>query len=106
MTVRMVYVTFPDRETAESIGASMVEDELAACVTFWEAGSVYRWEGTLTRDEEALAFFKTAHDREERLVEAIKEAHPYDVPCVLPLKVDGGMDAYAAWVQDMTRPEA
>ncbi len=104
MPVRMVYVTFPDRDTARKIGASVIEDELAACVTFWPAGSMYRWEGEVVQEEEELAFFKTTPEREDALVEKIEEEHPYDVPCVLPLDVDGALRPYADWVEAMTRP--
>lgn len=104
MTVHLVYATFPDRETAESIGTSLVEEGLAACVTFWSAGSVYRWEGEVTSEEEALAFFKTAPDRVVGLTDAIEDRHPYDVPCVLAIDVDESSESYGGWVEDVTRP--
>ncbi len=103
MSVELVYVTFPDRGTAKEVGASMVERELAACVTFWDAGTVYRWEGDVVRDEEALALFKTRPGLREELVDALEQAHPYDVPCVLPIRSEGGAGAYEAWVSSSTR---
>lgn len=102
MSVQLVYATFPDRTTAEETGTAMVEEELAACVTHWEAGTVYRWEGEVTYEEETLALFKTRPELQEDLVEALVESHPYDVPCVLPLDSEGGGEGYEAWVRSAT----
>jgi periplasmic divalent cation tolerance protein len=102
MDVQLVYATFPDRESAEDLGARMLEERLAACFTCWEAGSVYRWEGEVVEDEETLALFKTSPDQRQALVAALEDEHPYDVPCVLPLASEAGPQAYADWVDEET----
>lgn len=98
MDVQLVYATFPDPDSAEELGEQMLEDRLAACFTFWEAQSRYVWEAELVREEETLAMFKTAPAKREALVAALEDAHPYDVPCVLPLGSQGGPEAYTAWI--------
>lgn len=102
MDVQLVYATFPDRETAETIGQTVVEDRLAACVTYWEAASTYRWEGEVVTEDEALALFKTPPEKRQALVAALEDVHPYDVPCVLPLASEGGTEGYADWVRRET----
>lgn len=103
MDVQLVYATFPDRESAETLGQAVIEDKLAACVTYWEAGTTYRWEGEIETDEETLALFKTAPEKRAALVEALETEHPYDVPCVLPFASQGGAEGYAAWVEAETK---
>lgn len=95
----MVYATFPDRDSAEAIGRRVLEAQLAACVTYWEAGTMYRWEGEIEEGTETLALFKTAPGNRPALVDAVEDAHPYDVPCVLPFGSEGGNAAYASWIQ-------
>lgn len=102
MDLQLVYATFPDRETAQDLAKAMVERQLAACVTFWEAGSIYRWEGEIEETTETLALFKTRADLVPDLEDALAEAHPYDVPCLLPLDVDHPHQAYALWVEAET----
>lgn len=99
MDVQLVYATFPDRASAEDVAGTVLEDRLAACVTYWEAGTRYWWEGEIEEADETLALFKTAPDKRDALVEALEAEHPYEVPCVLPLASEGGPDGYAEWVQ-------
>lgn len=100
MDVQLVYVTFPDRASAETIGHRMLDEEHAACVTYWEAGTQYRWEGQIEEATETLALFKTTPEHRDDLVDALEAVHPYEVPCVLPIASQGGALAYGAWVED------
>ena len=102
MDLQLVYATFPDEETAKKLARAMLEERLAACATFWPAGSLYWWDGEIEEAEEHLALFKTSPGKAAVLVERLTAAHPYDVPCVLPLEVDGAPGAYRAWVEKET----
>jgi periplasmic divalent cation tolerance protein len=98
-----VYLTFPDAETAEAIGAALVEAGLAACVNVFPVGtSVYRWEGAIVREAEVVAWAKTTRDRLEALTDAVVAAHPYAVPCVVGYPAVGGAVAYLDWVRGAT----
>lgn len=98
MTVQLVYATFPDEETARELGREALEQRVAACFTFWDAGSVYRWEGEVVEDEETLVLFKTSPEHREDLLAWLEDAHPYDVPCLLPLDSEDATQAYADWI--------
>ena len=66
-------VTTPP-ERAQAIADALVEDELAACVNIVASvRSVYRWKGTVERDEESLLVVKTTSDALEALREALAE---------------------------------
>ncbi len=66
--------------------------------------SIYRWEGKIQDEPEALLVLKT----ERRLVPALKarlpELHPYQVPELLVLPVEDGLVAYLEWVGSSVRP--
>jgi periplasmic divalent cation tolerance protein len=101
--VLVVLATFPDLVKARQIGTLMVEMQLAACVNLLPgAESIYQWEGKLCREAEVLAVFKVARGREQALSEALVEAHPYEVPEVLVLPVEGGNETYLRWVAGQT----
>jgi periplasmic divalent cation tolerance protein len=97
--VRVVLVTGPDPATLESIGRVLVEERLAACVNVLpDVTSVYRWEGDLHRDSEALAILKTTADRVPGLQARVLELHPYEEPEFICLPIEGGSPSYLEWL--------
>ncbi len=101
----VVLVTAPSADAAAALARTLVEEELAACGNVVPAiRSIYRWEGKIHDDAEALLVLKT----ERRLVPALKarlpELHPYQVPELLVLPVEDGLVAYLEWVGSSVRP--
>jgi periplasmic divalent cation tolerance protein len=98
--VRVVLVTAPDAETARALGHAVVQERLAACVNLLSGvRSIYHWKGEVEEDSEVLLVIKTGAERCGALAARIVELHPYDVPEVLELPVDGGSPAYLEWVR-------
>ena len=99
--VRTILLTAPDAETAERLGRVLVEERLAACANVVPGVvSVFRWEGAVQREAEALVIVKTVAARVEEVRARVVELHPYDVPEVLVLPVLGGHAPYLAWVAE------
>jgi periplasmic divalent cation tolerance protein len=92
----------PDR--AAAIAEALVEGRVAACVNIVPAvRSVYRWQGAVQRDEEALLLIKTAADSFEELKRAVLAVHPYELPEVIALPVGHGHVPYLEWVVQSAR---
>jgi periplasmic divalent cation tolerance protein len=64
--------------------------------------SFYRWEGAIRVDDELLLKIKTRTARRDALVAWLNENHPYDVPEILAVPVEGGSAAYRQFVEDET----
>lgn len=96
----VVYVTVPTAEAA-SLARLLVEGRHAACVNV-VAGvrSVYRWQGEVCEDEEALLIAKTSSAKFERLRQAVVNAHPYEVPEVIALPIRAGHGPYLRWIDE------
>ena len=104
--VRTVLVTAPDAPLAESMARALVEEKLAACVNVIPGlVSVYRWEGEVQRDQEALMILKTTEPRVAALRERVVQLHPYDVPEVLVLNVVDGHETYLGWIAEAVREQ-
>jgi periplasmic divalent cation tolerance protein len=58
----------------------------------------------MVTDLETLMIFKVADDRLDAMMARLKVLHPYELPEVLVLAVDGGSEAYMAWVNREGRP--
>lgn len=100
--IRVVLVTAP-REAAHALAGSLVASRAAACVNVLPGvTSVYRWEGEVREDPEALLVIKTTADGVAGLREAVAREHPYDVPEFLSLVVDEGLPDYLSWVAAST----
>ncbi len=97
----VVLVTTPSPGKAAEIARVLVEERLCACGNVVPGvRSIYRWEGAVHDDAEALLVLKT----ERRLVPALKERlpalHPYQVPELIVLPVEDGLAAYLEWIRE------
>ena len=95
----VVLVTTPTPERAAEIARALVEERLAACGNVVPGlRSIYRWEGKLEDEAEALLVLKTTQARFEALKARVLALHPYAVPEVLALPVVAGSAPYLAWI--------
>lgn len=99
--VVVVLSTAPDVATAQRLANALVERRLAACVQVIPGIlSTYRWKGDVQRDDEVLLLVKTTRAGAEAVQGAIAQLHPYEVPEVVVLPVEGGGEAYLRWVAE------
>ncbi len=103
--VRVVLVSGPDIETLAALARTLVEERLIACANLVDGvRSIFRWQGAVEDEREALAILKTTADRLEALSARVAELHPYEVPEVLALPVLEGAEAYLEWVAGSVEP--
>ena len=99
--IMLVYVTCPSMDVAADIAKAMVERRFAACGNVLPEGrSFFQWEGKVQDAIEATILFKTTAEQWPLLCRAVKEIHPYDVPCILAIPVADGLPAFMRWVSD------
>jgi periplasmic divalent cation tolerance protein len=103
----LLLTTVPSPEVGERIGRALVEAGLAACVNVLPPMvSIYRWKGEVQQDAECQLVVKTVRARVDAVHSEIVEHHPYDLPEILVVPVEGGDPAYLAWVaSESSEPE-
>ncbi len=100
----IVFVTAPDRKTAEDLAEGMVKSKLAACVNAVPGvSSVYWWKGRLEKAEEVMLVIKTRGALLPELCEYVRKNHPNAIPEVLSLPIEQGHEPYLDWVGAHTR---
>ncbi len=100
----VVLVTASSEEEASRIAGALVEDGLAACANILpEIRSIFRWEGKIVNEREALLVLKSQTDCFEELSSRIKELHSYTVPEIIALPITAGSSEYLAWIREVTR---
>ncbi|MFQ5840460.1 MAG: divalent-cation tolerance protein CutA [Candidatus Methylomirabilales bacterium] len=103
----VVLITVPEGTEGGRIGRTLVEEHLAACVNIVSGvRSVFRWEGKVSEEAEALLIVKTTRDRYSALESRVKAIHPYSLPEIIALPITAGLPGYLEWVATETRPAA
>jgi periplasmic divalent cation tolerance protein len=97
----LFYSTFPDSETAQKISRTLLEEKIVACTNLLPAmRSEYWWQGKIETSQECVLILKTESHLKSQLEKRFLELHPYDVPCLLEIRVDSGNPAYLDWLSD------
>ena len=98
-TKLLVLTNLPDRAIAEQLATMLVDRQLAACVNILApCRSVYRWKGAVQHDEEHPMLIKTTRERYAALEQALRAAHPYELPEIIAVPIERGLPAYLDWV--------
>jgi periplasmic divalent cation tolerance protein len=92
-----VYITAPT-DAAPDIARTLVEERLAACVNRLDCDSVYRWEGEVHTDAEAVLLAKTTDERYAALCDRVVDLHPYEVPCIERFDESDSLEAFGDWL--------
>lgn len=101
--VKLVYMTAPSKAVASDIARALVSEKFAACVNIIPGvESHYVWEGKAETSEEVVMLAKTTDS--EALSRRVKSLHPYDVPCVVSVPLDGGEPTFLEWVKEQSLP--
>jgi periplasmic divalent cation tolerance protein len=101
--IYLLYSTFPNRSEAIFIAGKLLEKRLVACANVHDGvTSLYRWEGEMRQESEAVMVAKTSAGQLAAAMECIKSHHSYDVPCITAWPVEKGFPPFLKWVADET----
>ena len=101
--VLLVMSNLPDAASAHELARKLVEQKLAACVNCLPGMlSVYRWQGAVEEAGEVGVLIKTTQALYGQVEQAIRAAHPYQLPEIIAIPIVAGLPAYLQWVIDET----
>jgi len=101
--VVLILTTVPNKESAERIARTLVEERLAACVSVVPGlTSFYWWKGDLIAEQEIQLIIKATEFTIAKIESRLKELHPYELPEMVVLPVTSGSNAYLSWVRSET----
>ena len=99
----VVILSTVPQEKSEAMARALLDKRLVACINILPVRSFYHWKGELCDDQEQLLILKTTQKKAEKVIAAIKEMHPYEVPEIIALPVIAGHAPYLAWVHEETK---
>jgi periplasmic divalent cation tolerance protein len=98
-----VYITAPSFDVAQTIGQTLVEERLAACVKIIpKMHSIYRWAGSIETAVETILIAKSRTALFEEVERGVQELHPYECPCIVAWPIEAGHRPYLDWVAGET----
>ena len=96
-----VVTTTEHKQDAQTIARALVEERLAACVqVLGPITSTYHWKGEIETSQEWQCWAKSRRELYERVEEAIRRLHPYEVPEILAVEIVAGSRSYLAWLDE------
>lgn len=100
----LVLITVPSVQIGRQIAKRLLEDRLAAGVNIVPGmNSLYIWRGAIQDHQEALLIVESRADLfEERLVPAVCSLHPYEIPEIIAIPIQMGLQSYLDWIDEVT----
>jgi periplasmic divalent cation tolerance protein len=96
----VVLTTVSSVEEARKLVKALVHERVIACGTILPAAtSIFRWKNEVKEESEAVVLLKTDASRWDALVAAVRARHPYEVPELLALPAERGLQAYLDWLE-------
>ena len=80
--ISLLYVTFPDEESAEDIGRKLLAEKHIACINFFPIRSLYTWEGKIEDGKEQYIVryaFETARYNQRNLISDAYKMTPQEL---------------------------
>jgi len=95
----IVFMTTATKQEAQKIAHSLLEKRLIACANILgPVDSEFWWQGKIEKAKEFLVLMKSDEKLFEKLSQAIKEVHSYEVPEILALPIVKGWPPYLEWL--------
>lgn len=96
-----ITTTADGAETLAGLARTLLDEQLVACATVIPgARSLYRWQGEVQDETEAVMELHTTTGRMGAVLTRLAQLHPYQVPQILARPVVGAHIDYAAWVAE------
>jgi periplasmic divalent cation tolerance protein len=100
----VIFVTTSSSAEAEKIGRALVEEKLVACANIVPlVRSIYRWQGKICDESEALMVLKTRSGQIQKIIKRVRSLHSYKVPEIIVLPISAGSKDYLRWIYEVTR---
>ena len=99
----LVLTQMPDQASAHALARALVEERLAACVSVGApVDSLYHWRGEIETAREITVTIKTRSRHWPAVEAAIVARHPYELPEILAVPIQHGLDRYLDWIRTET----
>lgn len=93
-----VIITADNEDWLITFTRSLLDVRLVACGQIAPIRSIYRWDGRIQDDREMRVALHTRASLVQGIIDRTRQAHPYEVPCIVAIPVETGNPDYVQWV--------
>lgn len=98
--IAFVVSNFSSMETARSVLRILIQENLATCGNIFATHTgIFPWNGEMQEKSENAVLFKTSLEKRDRLINRLRDLHPYELPCIIAIDAQSSAD-YAAWLRN------
>ncbi|ESA37078.1 divalent-cation tolerance protein [Leptolyngbya sp. Heron Island J] len=101
----LILVTTASESEARTIAESLLDNQLAACVSITPIQSIYRWQGSIHNDAEYQLTIKTDLALFEQIATQVTQQHSYDLPEIIAVPMVASTEAYEQWIREQVDKE-
>ncbi len=94
----LVLTTEKNFEHAEKLAKLLLDQRLAACISFLDINSLYLWEGNIEKSKEVQLLIKTSQNNLNNLLSFTRKIHSYSTPEILYWNVSSN-EEYGNWIK-------
>jgi periplasmic divalent cation tolerance protein len=105
LEILLVYAPCPELAVARSLGKTLIEERLAACINILGPTLTLYKEECLVETQEYILIAKAALMREEALKQRLLGLHPYNTPAIFSWKVKTHEHFFNWVMQTLTQGE-
>ncbi|XVN42459.1 MAG: divalent-cation tolerance protein CutA [Candidatus Rickettsia vulgarisii] len=98
----IIITTTNDQQVVNQIAASLLENNLAACVQVDNIVSHFKWKGVISQESEYRIMIKAKSNNYNNIEKTIIKLHNYELPQIIKLDIQGGLPQYLSWVAQDT----
>jgi periplasmic divalent cation tolerance protein len=100
--IMLIMTSVGTEQQAVEISEELIARRLATCVNIVPClRSIYRWKGKVCEDTEYLLLVKTPHRMFDRVSDAIREFHSYELPEILGFPITAAENNFHQWILRM-----
>lgn len=94
----VIITTTDNKELATKLAQILLEQRLVACVQIDNTESFFEYEGTMQHLLEFRLTMKAIDENYALIEQEIKRHHNYQLPQIIKIKIDDGLEEYLNWV--------
>ncbi|TPV97138.1 MAG: divalent-cation tolerance protein CutA [Myxococcales bacterium FL481] len=103
--MRVILFSSSERQ-APLLVRALVDERLVACGNvFPGVRAIYRWQGRVEDETEAVVIAETSDELVERATTRLRALHDYDAPKILVLEAASSAAAYSTWLREQLQQE-
>jgi len=99
----VVITTCSNDEEVRKITSALLEKKIAACIQAFPISSYYTWKGEVCNENEIALLIKCNQNHYAEIETVILKTHSYDLPEIILLPINNGLDKYLSWIDEVSR---